>query len=465
MVNIPSPAISVVGRHNSGKTTLVVKLIEELVARGFDVGSIKHHHREGFEIDIPGKDSYRHRQAGASETAISAPGQVAFIKTIDHEAEARELVRAMPNHDIVVVEGYRKSGLPTIEVMRAGNEADALTAYVLAEGARRGWPLGADFTQIVREIRFLETEEERQAVLERRGEEIVQESLAARAARDSKLSRAHALSRKPIRDYVASDQSVLDVKTKIPAGNTVAIATDIPEAVQAAKAYGIPAFDLNDVPAIATFVEDHYVRPRVSLVIQAGGESRRMGRSKATVPFAGKPLICRLVRRLHTAANELIITTNEAENLGFLKDEFPNLAIKLVPDAYEFRGALPGLYTALSNATCPYVAVVACDMVNASAALVVAESITMHQTGADVVVPVNKNGFEPFHAMYRRQTCLDAVKQTVDEGNRRAQSFFDKVDVYEFTQDEVNEAVPYGGCFQNCNTPEELKALEDSLTD
>ena len=48
MVNIPSPAIAVVGRHNSGKTTLVVKLIEELVARGHDVGSIKHHHREGF---------------------------------------------------------------------------------------------------------------------------------------------------------------------------------------------------------------------------------------------------------------------------------------------------------------------------------------------------------------------------------------------------------------------------------
>ena len=136
-----------------------------------------------------------------------------------------------------------------------------------------------------------------------------------------------------------------------------------------------------------------------------------------------------------------------------------------MPDTYDFRGALPGLYTALSAATCPYVAVVACDMVNASASLVVSESITMHQTGTDVVVPVNKNGFEPFHAMYRRETCLEAVRQTVEEGERRAQSFFDKVDVYEFTQEEVNDAVPFGGCFQNCNTPAELKALEEAVTD
>ena len=55
MIDIPSPAVAVVGRHNSGKTTLVVALIEELVARGHDVGSVKHHHRENFEIDIPGK--------------------------------------------------------------------------------------------------------------------------------------------------------------------------------------------------------------------------------------------------------------------------------------------------------------------------------------------------------------------------------------------------------------------------
>ena len=125
MIDIPSPAVAVVGRHNSGKTTLIERLIAELVGRGLDVGSIKHHSHRGFDIDSPGKDSYRHRAAGASETVIAAPGQVARIKTVEDEVECSELVRSMPNHDIIVVEGYRKSGLPTIEIMRSGNEAGA----------------------------------------------------------------------------------------------------------------------------------------------------------------------------------------------------------------------------------------------------------------------------------------------------------------------------------------------------
>lgn len=95
------------GRHNSGKTTLIERLIAELVGRGLDVGSIKHHSHRGFDIDIPGKDSYRHRAAGASETVIAAPGQVARIKTVEDEVECSELVRldAEPRH-------YRGGGLP-----------------------------------------------------------------------------------------------------------------------------------------------------------------------------------------------------------------------------------------------------------------------------------------------------------------------------------------------------------------
>ena len=73
MVDIPSPAIAFVGRHNSGKTTLVERVIRELTARGRDIGSIKHHHRLGFEFDVPGKDSYRHAQAGAETGVLCSP--------------------------------------------------------------------------------------------------------------------------------------------------------------------------------------------------------------------------------------------------------------------------------------------------------------------------------------------------------------------------------------------------------
>ncbi|MEY8459678.1 molybdopterin-guanine dinucleotide biosynthesis protein B [Eggerthellaceae bacterium 24-137] len=427
MIDIPSPAVAIVGRHNSGKTTLIERLIAELVDRGFDVGSIKHHSHRGFDIDYPGKDSYRHRAAGASETVIAAPGQVARIKTVDGEVECSDLVRSMPGHDIVVVEGYRKSGLPTIEIMRAANEADAHTAEVFLAGARKGVPLGADFTQLGR---------------------------AADAADGALEADADA------REVAFA----ADEREKMPAASTVAVVTDIPAAREAAALYGIPAIDLQDVSALADFLGEHYVRPRISVVIQAGGESRRMGRSKATVPFAGRPLICRLVERLSPVADELIITTNEAPNLQFLHEMYPSLGIRLVPDAYHERGALPGMYTALSAARNPYVAVVACDMVFASARLVVAQALAMHESGADVVTPHNKHGFEPLHSLYRKETCMPVVRARADRGEKRVQSFFVDPDitVLPFAQEKVLEVEPRGGCFINANTPDELARIEES---
>lgn len=448
MINIPSPALAIVGRHNSGKTTLIERLIAELVGRGLDVGSVKHHSHVGFDIDYPGKDSYRHRAAGASETVIAAPGQMACIKTVEGELECADIVRGMPGHDIVVVEGYRKSGLPTVEIMRAANEADARVASVFAEGARKGWPLGTDFTQFTRG-----------GIPEAAGtaDPAAPSSAAGRsgcALSADAASGTHFATQHP--DHA-------DISNKLPTADTVAVVTDIEEARRAAARYGIPAFGLDDVCALADFVGERFARPRVTVVIQAGGESRRMGQSKATVPFAGRPLICRLVERVGPVADELVITTNEPENLEFLLGQYPQHDIRLVRDAFDLRGALPGLYTALLAARNPYVAVVACDMVFASASLVVAESLAMNESGADVVVPSNKHGFEPFHALYRRAGCLPAVKAALERGEKRAQAFFSDVDVCEFSQDRVLEAEPMGGCFINANTPEELHSIEETF--
>ena len=436
---IPSPAISFVGRHNSGKTTLIERVIAELVSRGHDVGSIKHHHHMNFEIDHPGKDSFRHRAAGASETVIASPTLLARIKTLDEELECSEIVRSMPGHDIVVVEGYRKSGLPSIEIMRSGNTADANVARVFVEGAKRGFSLETDFTQFVRGLS------------------------SANNADDQALIEAALEAKTPVSQLTGD--LALDVAQKMPASNTVAVVTDIPEVVAATQTYGIQAFPLDDITPLVNFIEKYYVRPRVTVVIQAGGESRRMGQSKATVPFGGRPMICRLIERLSPAADELVITTNEAERLQFVHEMYPDLNIRLVKDECDYRGALPGLYTAIKSATSPYVAVVACDMELASASLVRGEAIEMNEKGTDVVVPVNKHGFEPFHALYRKETCLPAIKQRLDEGNKRAQSFFDLVNVEEFPQARVLETSPMGGCFVNANTPEELARLEDICFD
>ncbi len=185
-----------------------------------------------------------------------------------------------------------------------------------------------------------------------------------------------------------------------------------------------------------------------------------MGQSKATVPFLGEPLLTRIVDRVSCAADELVITTNEASKLGFLGDLDIPCPVKLVPDAYKERGSLRGLYSAFRAASNPLVAVVACDMVFASAQLIAAEAHVAHVEHMDVVVPCGKHGFEPFHAVYRREACLDATREALSRNCARAKDIFDLVKLRPFLSAEVTRAVPERGCFINVNTPEELARME-----
>lgn len=124
-----TPALAFVGKSGSGKTTLMVRCIEELTARGHRVGAIKHHTRRDFEIDHEGKDSYRFSKAGSVHTVIAAPTKVASIREVEGEYEFADLVRDMPDLDVVLVEGYRMGGLPTVEVIRTEVEKpEALSA-------------------------------------------------------------------------------------------------------------------------------------------------------------------------------------------------------------------------------------------------------------------------------------------------------------------------------------------------
>lgn len=113
------PAIfCICGKKKSGKTTFLEKLIPELRRRGHAVGVIKHD-RHGFDMDVPGKDTWRHKQAGAHGTLISSPDKVGLVLDVRPELPLRELAdRFFPGMDIVLTEGYARSDQPKLEVFR-----------------------------------------------------------------------------------------------------------------------------------------------------------------------------------------------------------------------------------------------------------------------------------------------------------------------------------------------------------
>lgn len=112
------PVLSVVGYSNSGKTTLVEKLIRELKGRGYRVAVIKHHHGD-FEIDRPGKDTWRHAKAGADTVILAGPRKIAVIEKLAAERELDEIVEKIDNVDLIITEGYKKGDKPKIEVFRS----------------------------------------------------------------------------------------------------------------------------------------------------------------------------------------------------------------------------------------------------------------------------------------------------------------------------------------------------------
>lgn len=107
------------GWSGSGKTTLIVKLIPEFVSRGLTVSTMKHAHHK-FDIDVPGKDSYEHRQAGASEVMISASQRWALMHEVGDidEPSVDELIAHMSPVDLLLVEGFKWHSHPKMEIHR-----------------------------------------------------------------------------------------------------------------------------------------------------------------------------------------------------------------------------------------------------------------------------------------------------------------------------------------------------------
>lgn len=192
----------------------------------------------------------------------------------------------------------------------------------------------------------------------------------------------------------------------------------------------------------------------LTVVIQAGGQSSRMGEDKALKPFLGRPLIERVIERMSPIADEMIVTTNRPADYAFLK------TTRLVSDLKPGRGALGGLYTAIASACHPLAAVVACDMPFASPKFFENGIRLMVEEEADVVIAKSEEGYEPIHALYRRETCLPAIEAAIDADQWKVIAWFPQVRVRTLSPNEVKALDPSGLCFWNVNTPEEFAQAE-----
>jgi molybdopterin-guanine dinucleotide biosynthesis protein MobB len=110
----------VVGWKNAGKTGLMERLVTEITGRGFSVSTVKHAHHN-FDVDHPGKDSFRHREAGASQVLLASRNRIALMHELREapEPSLEELLTQLAPVDLVLIEGYKRDGHPKVEAHRA----------------------------------------------------------------------------------------------------------------------------------------------------------------------------------------------------------------------------------------------------------------------------------------------------------------------------------------------------------
>jgi len=144
------PFVSLVGNSNSGKTTLIEQIVRELKKLGYRVATVKHAHH-GFNIDRPGKDSYRLKEAGSDVVVVSSPTQLALIKDIETEASLSQIATLIGNKvDIILLEGFKSTTKPKIVIFNDKRDTNLLSqkenilTAIIARPSSQGKPQFAD---------------------------------------------------------------------------------------------------------------------------------------------------------------------------------------------------------------------------------------------------------------------------------------------------------------------------------
>jgi len=181
-----------------------------------------------------------------------------------------------------------------------------------------------------------------------------------------------------------------------------------------------------------------------------------MGQDKALVSFNQQPMIRQVVSRVTSIADEVFITTNHPEDFTFL-------GLRLVADIFPGKGALGGLFTALSYANTPLVGVIACDMPFANSAVLNYARELVEKGGFAAAIPGTGSEKEPFHAVYHRDTCLPVIAEALRKGFMRVDSWWSGVQIRYIDEQEINVLDPSRMAFWNVNTPEDLQAAQSYI--
>lgn len=183
--------------------------------------------------------------------------------------------------------------------------------------------------------------------------------------------------------------------------------------------------------------------------------STRMGVDKSLLPVCGVPMIQLVADKVRLMGDEIIITSNDPA-------KYIHINARIVPDEYKNFGALAGLHAGLKAAINDLVIVVATDMPFINLELFAFMKERM-EPEVDVVIPLSNEGFEPFHAIYRKSTCLTAIENAILHKKKRIISWFEMVNVVTIDPETILKIDPDGLAFYNINTPEDRLLAEKIL--
>ncbi len=192
---------------------------------------------------------------------------------------------------------------------------------------------------------------------------------------------------------------------------------------------------------------------RLSVLVLAGGQSRRMGRDKARLVVQGEPLILRVVHRVKRVADEVLVVSRWPHEYAFT-------GVACVPDVLPGQGPLAGIWSGALVAAGRYIAPVACDMPFVNPELLQAMVNALEaRPRLEGILPVEEERAHPLHGVYHREAFLKAGARALRKGKRAIQEALDDMRLEIWSRAQWGTWEPEGRAFWNLNTPEDLRRL------